>query len=131
MKVTAISAACILALGGGVLSLALGRADADKSPAPAGVQQVDDLRLAEPAPGRSLTVEGVVAEVQPYRGLVGLIDVAEAEKCGLSPCDGCTRFMLPVEWQGDLPEPGDTVVVRGKIERGADGLVLAGGRADR
>jgi hypothetical protein len=131
MKAIAISAACIVVLAAGVFAVALGRARAAGTTVPGGVMQVDELRDQSPAPGQELTVQGVAAEVRPESGLVGLIDVAEAEKCGLAPCEGCTRFVLPVAWKGELPEPGQILVVAGRIETGAEGLVLAGGRANR
>jgi hypothetical protein len=131
MKLAAISAACFIALAAGVFAVTRVGADADGSAAPTPVRQVDELRRSEPAPGEPLVVQGVVAEVRPDSGIVGLIDVAEAAKCGLAPCEGCTRFTLPVAWEGDLPEPGQTLVVAGRIEQGATGLVLAGGRTTR
>jgi hypothetical protein len=131
MKAIVLSAVCVAVLAAAVFAVGGGRARSADAPAPSGPLQVDDLRRAGPELGALLTVQGVVDEVRPRSRLVGLADAAEAQDCGPDPCEDCTRFVLPVAWQGELPEPGETVTVSGRIEQGTDGLVLAGGRTDR
>ena len=129
MKVVAVSAACVALLAAAVFAVTRGGASPD-AVGFGGPLQVDELRQARPEPGRLLTVVGVVAEVHPESGLVGLIDMQEAQTCGLKPCEGCARFTLPVAWRGVMPQPGQVLVISGRVEQGENGFVLVSGGTD-
>ncbi len=90
-------------------------------PAP-GVLMVDDLRSD---PGNSpdeIVVLGVVGGISVERQRFGLIDPREVEACGTVDC---AEFILPVAWDGGMPAVYELVLVTGRVQESAEGLVLA------
>jgi hypothetical protein len=59
-----------------------------------------------------LRVEGVVSKVFPKEQKLGLIDAAEFRKCGVVTC---AEMVLPVQWNGAMPEVKSLVRLEGEI----------------
>jgi len=60
----------------------------------------------------SVRVAGVVSQVFDERGMFGMIDLEEFRRCGKVTC---SLLMLPVSWQGPMPDVGSQVLISGKI----------------
>jgi hypothetical protein len=124
----------LLAAGVGITVLALagfyfsergagtGAASDDSPPGAETVLMVDELRDGAEGASGEVEVRGVVGGTNTERQLFGLIDSREVEACGGI---SCPEFMLPVEWAGELPAPGETVSVRGQVKTTDQGLLLA------
>ncbi len=59
-------------------------------------------------------VEGIVSNVFPKDQKLGLIDTAEFKHCGVVTC---AEMVLPVRWNGAMPEPKSLVRVEGEIQK--------------
>jgi hypothetical protein len=86
------------------------------------VLMVDDLRAGAGNLRGVTEVQGVVGATSTERRIFGLIDVREVEACGGIDCP---EFMLPVNWEGELPALGQTVLVRGQVKTTDGGLLFA------
>jgi len=85
------------------------------------VLMVDDLHDRPSHFTGEIEVLGIVGGNEPGQQLFGLIDRREVAECGGI---ACARFVLPVKWEGKFPEPGDAVVVRGRIRETGEGPAL-------
>ncbi len=124
----------LAALGFGLLLAAVGFVYWSSRPASArayddSTLMVDDLRAGPKRfLGRTAEVSGVVGSANPDRGLFGLIDAREVQECGTIHCP---EFVLPVEWTGELPAPGETVSVMGEVRRTGEGLMFVASEVQR
>src|SRR5512137_1292408 len=95
-------------------------ASAEKAPAPAAVSAAKNGPVLEVAAlmrevdkhKGPLRVEGVVSKVFPKEQRLGLIDAAEFKKCGVVTC---ADMVLPVQWNGAMPEVKSLVRLDGEI----------------
>ena len=62
----------------------------------------------------TLMVEGVVSAVSAERKTLGLIDTREYAQCKIITC---SQLTLPVRWTGTMPQPLETVRVKGAIQK--------------
>lgn len=76
------------------------------------------MREAEKHQG-PIRVEGVVSRVYPKEQKLGLIDTAEFKRCGVVTC---ADMVLPVRWNGAMPEPKTQVRLEGEIRKSGDGM---------
>ena len=67
-------------------------------------------------------VEGVVSGVSDIDDKLTLIDLEEYELCKDVTC---AALMLPVNWEGEMPDVEDEVVVFGEIRETDEGLIFA------
>lgn len=86
------------------------------------VLMVDDLRDDAGRLQGVIEVQGVVGGSSAERQLLGLIDTREVEACGGIDCP---EFILPVQWDGEVPALGQTVSVKGQVRTTDEGLLLA------
>jgi hypothetical protein len=68
---------------------------------------------------RVVTVEGIVSAISETS--LALIDVAEYEACGTLTC---ARFILPIRWDGKMPQRETRVRVRGRVQEETDQLIF-------
>ncbi len=76
-----------------------------------GVLSVADLESNPSSFKDSLTVTGVVARVSDKKTFA-IIDTAEAKHC---KSIGCSKFYLPVQFDGQTPKEWDEVKITGRI----------------
>jgi hypothetical protein len=81
----------------------------------------------EKVPGQ-IRILGVVSQIEEDQALFGLVDETEGFSCLPEECSDC---LVPVSWDGLMPEIGQTVIVTGQIESSQQGLVVAASRVDR
>ena len=75
-----------------------------------------------------IKILGVVSQIEEDQALFGVVDKAEGLSCLGGQCSDC---LLPVSWDGPMPEVGQTIIVTGQIASSAQGLVVAASRVDR
>jgi hypothetical protein len=75
-----------------------------------------------------IKILGVVSQIEKDQALIGLVDKAEGLSCLGGECSDC---LLPVSWDGPMPEVGESIIVTGQIESSSQGLVVAASRVDR
>lgn len=63
---------------------------------------------------QTIRVSGVVSQVVADSHILGLIDVEEFRTCQKVTC---ASLVLPVRWEGTLPEVGSELVATGKIQK--------------
>jgi len=71
---------------------------------------------------QAIEVSGVVSQVVAEAGLFGLIDVKEFKTCQKVTC---ASLVLPVRWDGPLPEVGTELLVTGKIRNDGERYLFA------
>ena len=67
----------------------------------------------------AMRLEGVVSKVFPKEQRLGLIDSAEFKKCGVVTC---ADMVLPVRWNGAMPEAKSIVRLEGEIQKTGEKL---------
>jgi len=67
----------------------------------------------------AIRLEGVVSKVFPKEQRLGLIDSAEFKKCGVVTC---ADMVLPVRWNGAMPEAKSIVRLEGEIQKTGEKL---------
>jgi hypothetical protein len=77
---------------------------------------------------KQIKILGVVSQIEEDQALFGLVDKAEGLSCLGGQCSDC---LLPVSWDGPMPEVGETIIVTGRIKSSSEGLVVAASRVDR
>lgn len=103
---------------------------------------VDALTADPQAFTGELAVEGVVQYVDASTSTIRIIDVAEYEACGLTPCvsAGVLPLYLPTggepapsgaQYEGQLPALEEVVVVVGEVRSGQGGLYFDVERVQR
>lgn len=114
------------------LSLMLAGCSGGGGTAPSQVS-VNALTADPQAFSGEIAVEGIVQDVAADSSLIVLIDLAEYETCGLTPCDSAGSLPLQVPlsgqptpagalYEGTLPALEDRVTAVGTVRSGADGL---------
>ncbi len=75
-----------------------------------------------------IKILGVVSQVEEDQALFGLVDKTE----GLSYlADECSDCLMPVSWNGPMPQIGQTITVTGRIEKSPQGLVVAASKVEK
>jgi len=99
-----------------------------KAPDESGTRRILTVRNLHDAPEHhsgDIQVLGVVAAVDEEHSTFGIMDAAEAEACGTDVCADCSTAIIPVAWEGGMPETGNKVLVSGRIAPSPRGLVLS------
>ncbi len=86
-----------------------------------GIIEVNSLADTPPAVGSYLVVRGVVEATKSDASIFALVDSCEGGSCDTS---SCATFRLPIRYLNQLPEVGQTAVVRGRIVQMPDGLLI-------
>lgn len=63
---------------------------------------------------RQISVSGVVSQVVAEANIIGLIDLEEFKTCNKVTC---ASLVLPVRWEGLMPEVGQKLMTIGKIKK--------------
>lgn len=97
----------------------------DSKPGPSGpfgqaVLSVDDIAKRPDKYKGQVVARGVVSYVNAKERVAALISESEFAACG----NACPDVVLPVRWRGELPAMTDRVLVRGEIERTAEGYLF-------
>jgi len=66
---------------------------------------------------QQIRVSGVVSQVVEDAKIVGLIDLEEFKTCNKVTC---ASLVLPVRWEGIMPEVGQRLTTTGKIKKEGD-----------
>jgi hypothetical protein len=82
---------------------------------------VDDLMTSPEQYTGQLYLLGVVSFVSPEQRTLGLIDSREFAECGVTTC---SSFILPVKWDGPMPQVEDTVEVTGEVQKSGSKFVF-------
>lgn len=69
---------------------------------------------------QQIRVSGVVSQVVEEAGILGLIDLEEFKTCNKVTC---ASLVLPIRWDGPMPEVGQQLTSTGKIRK-EDGRYL-------
>ena len=86
------------------------------------VLRVNDIQADPSSFTDTITINGVMAGVsQTDQKLFGLVDTAEVKAC---KSVGCSTFILPVKYDGKLPQVGDEVNVTGSFVGSDNDLVF-------
>ena len=75
-----------------------------------------------------IRILGIVSQVEKEQALFGLVDKAEGFSCLPGECSDC---LVPVSWDGPMPEIGQTIIVTGRVETSPQGLVVTASKVDR
>ena len=63
---------------------------------------------------QQMRVSGVVSQVVEDAKILGLIDLEEFEECNKVTC---AKLVLPIRWEGTMPEVGQQLTSTGKIQK--------------
>lgn len=77
---------------------------------------VDALMSAQQKPKGKINVEGAVARIIPEKNMIVLLDRKEWEECG-EGAESCSKYKLPVQFSGTLPNVKDEGVFEGEIKK--------------
>ena len=66
---------------------------------------------------QKVRVSGVVSQVVEDAKILGLIDLEEFKDCNKVTC---AKLVLPILWDGTMPEVGQQLTSRGKIQKEGD-----------
>ncbi len=85
------------------------------------VVQVNELAKSPEDFRGEFVLRGVVSGVRKTGGVFAVVDSREFESCGTVTCAADT---IPVTFNGDLPGPGTTVEITGRVVRSKKGLIM-------
>jgi hypothetical protein len=63
---------------------------------------------------KKVKVSGVVSQVVEEAKILGLIDLEEFKDCNKVTC---AKLVLPIRWDGNMPEVGQQLTSTGKIQK--------------
>ncbi len=75
-----------------------------------------------------IRILGIVSQVEQEQALFGLVDKAEGFSCLPGECSDC---LVPVSWDGPMPEIGQITIVTGQIKSSSQGLVVTASKVNR
>jgi hypothetical protein len=97
-----------------------------RAPSPSCVGVEEMMRNVDRFRG-GVQVQGVVNGVSAERRVFSLIDSREAAECDLA----CPELVLPVRWEGSMPEVRETIRVEGIVEETDGAFIFAARSVDK
>jgi hypothetical protein len=73
---------------------------------------------------QQIKVSGVVSQVVEDAKIFGIIDLEEFKACNSVTC--CASLVLPIRWEGTMPEVGQQLTSTGKIQKEGERYLFIG-----
>jgi hypothetical protein len=74
---------------------------------------------------KNALIRGVVNQVNSDKQLFSVISQKEFKECGIADCNA--NEQLPVRYQGDLPQVGETIEIVGIVKQSEEGFIYEAG----